>query len=130
MNASRTCKKSSQTGGESVPSLNGRLFIGLGSVLLLCINVAAQPSIRNVSGTVTDQYGDPLKGAVVQIENCTLLGIRSYITQIDGKYRFSGLYWDTDYRLKAFYEAEKGPPKTLSRFDSSDSKVINLEVRS
>jgi len=34
-------------------------------------------------------------------ENTTLLRIRSSITQSDGMYHFSGLYWDVDYRVKA-----------------------------
>jgi hypothetical protein len=99
------------------------------SAILPCFGVNAQPSTRSVSGTVTDQNGNPVKGAVVLIENTALLRIRSYITQTDGKYHFTGLYWDVDYRLKAKYDGVKGPTKTLSQFDSHDDKVINLKVR-
>ena len=76
-----------------------------------------------------DQCGNPVRGAVVQIENETLLGVRSYITQADGKYHFFGLYWDIDYRLKAMYHGAEESTKTLSRFDSRNSTVINLKVR-
>lgn len=89
----------------------------------------APPPTRSVSGTVTDQNGNPVKGAVVLIENTALLRIRSYITQSDGKYHFTGLFWDVDYRLKAKYHGANGRTKTLSEFDSHDAKVINLEVR-
>jgi hypothetical protein len=106
-----------------------RFLTCVGSLLLLGMTAGAGPSIRRVSGTVTDQCGLPLKGAVVQIENTTLLGIRSYITQNGGKYHFSGLSSDADYRLEAKYQNAEGSPKTLSQFDSSDTKVINLRVR-
>lgn len=106
-----------------------RAFVSLNVLLLMSISAAAQPSTRIVSGTVTDQYGNPLSGAVVQIENSVLLRVRSYITHGDGKYHFSRLYWDDDYRLKATYDGLKGPVKTLSQFDSADTKVIHLEVR-
>jgi hypothetical protein len=88
-----------------------------------------QPATRIVSGTVTDQNGNPVKGAVVLIENTTLLPIRSYITQSDGKYHFSGLYWYVDYRLQAKYHGAILRTKTLSQFDSRDAKVINLKVQ-
>jgi len=70
-----------------------------------------------------------VKGAIVLIENTALLRVRSYITQSDGMYHFSGLYWDVDYRLKTKYRGAKGPTRTLSQFDSREAKVINLEVR-
>ena len=99
------------------------------SVVLPCFGANGQPPARSVSGEVTDQNGNPVKGAIVLIENTALLRIRSYITQSDGKYHFSGLYWDVDYRLQAKYHGAIGRTKTLSQFDSRDAKVINLKVR-
>jgi hypothetical protein len=99
------------------------------SAILQCFGANAQPPTRSVSGTVIDQNGNPVKGAIVLIENTALLRIRSYITQSDGKYHFSGLFWDVDYRLKAKYHGAHGRTKTLSEFDSHDAKVIDLEVR-
>jgi hypothetical protein len=112
------------------PSMSkaGILVASLIFLLLSCVVGAAQTSTRYVSGTVTDQYREPLRGAVVQIENSMLLGVRSYITQRDGRYHFSRLSFDVDYRLRAFYRGSEGPAKTLSEFDSSDAKIINLEV--
>ena len=99
------------------------------STFLPCFGAHMQPATRSVSGKVIDQNGNPVKGAVVLIENTALLRIRSYITQSDGKYHFSGLYWDFDYRLKAKYNGAEGPTKTLSEFDSREAEVINLTVR-
>lgn len=123
-------------GRSHTPSTQGKLF---SSVIFLsfaflgtslpCFGANAQPQTRSVSGTVTDQHGDLVKGAVVLIENTALLSIRSYITQGDGKYHFSGLNWDVDYRLKAKYHGANGRPKTLGEFDSRHAELINLEVR-
>ena len=99
------------------------------SITSRCLDANAQSPTRGVYGTVTDQDGNPVKGAVALIENTALLRIRSYITQSDGMYHFSGLYWDVDYRLKAKYNGAKGPTRTLSHFDSREAKVINLKVR-
>jgi len=54
---------------------------------------------KNLSGTVTDHQHEPLKGAVVQVENDVTMGVVSYITSRDGKYSFKRLDGDTDYRL-------------------------------
>lgn len=106
------------------------MFVASLSLIILSGAIGAtHGSTRYVSGTVTDQRGSPVRGAVVQIENSLLLGVRSYITQRDGKYHFSRLSFDVDYRLKAFYRGSEGPTKTLSKFDSSSAKIINLEVR-
>ncbi len=99
------------------------------SSILLCLGADSRPLTRSVSGIVTDQNGNPVNGAIVLIENTALLRIRSYITQSDGMYHFSGLYWDVDYRLKAKYNGAKGPTRTLGQFDSHKAKVIDLKVR-
>ena len=105
-----------------------RRWFFLASPLLLCASAFGQPSTRSVSGVVTDPDGNPVKGAVVQIENSMLLNVRSYITQDDGRYHFSGLHWEVDYRLKAEYHGAEGSAKRLSEFDPKAAKVINLEV--
>lgn len=97
--------------------------------LVLWAGLVAQTT-RSVSGTVTDGSGEPVKGAVVQLEDSPQLQIRSYITHEDGKYHFSGLQWNIDYRLRARYHRAEGPVRTLSQFDSRSAKVLNLEVAS
>lgn len=99
------------------------------SVVFPCFGANGQLPTRSLSSAVTDQNGNPVKGAIVLIENTALLRIRSYITQGDNKCHFSGLYWDVDYRLQAKYHGAKGPTRTLSQFDSREAKVINLRVR-
>ncbi len=97
---------------------------------LLCVAafaLAAQ-NTRSVRGIVRDQYGNPLAGAVVQIENTRTLWVRSYITQKDGSYRFFELNPDVDYKLRAAYYRVSSPFKTLSKFDGRLAAVINLSI--
>jgi hypothetical protein len=52
--------------------------------LLLWVAVLSAQETRAVRGTVKDQEGHVLTGAVVQIQNMASFNIRSYITQEDG----------------------------------------------
>lgn len=111
-----------------------RLSLRLASLLVLVIlfalavpDVAAQG--RSVRGKVTDQAGEPLKGAVVKLKNAHTLHIRSYITQADGEYRFYGLHPDLDYELKAKYRGYTSKVRTLNWYDSRTEAQIDFTLR-
>jgi hypothetical protein len=97
------------------------LFATLGLLL-------AQPSTRMVEGVVTDQHSHPLAHAAVQIENNGTLQIRSFITQADGKYHFTGLNSDMDYALTAEYDGLRSHARKLSKFNSRPEPRIDLTV--
>lgn len=84
---------------------------------------------RSVQGVVTDQDGNLVEGAVVQLKNTKTLQIRSYITRSDGAYSFHGLSTNVDYELKAEHQGRSSDVKTLSVFDSRKKAVINLRLR-
>jgi hypothetical protein len=81
---------------------------------------------RSVKGRVEDANGKPVRGAAVQLENMLTLNIRSFITQNGGKYRFSELWSNVDYQLKAEHRGVFGPVKTFSRFDGRKKATIDL----
>jgi hypothetical protein len=83
---------------------------------------------RVVRGTVKDQHGQILVGAVVQLENNTTLQFRSYITQTDGAYHFDGLSTSVDYELHARYSGATSKEYSLSKFDSHLHDTIDLTV--
>ncbi len=85
-------------------------------------------SERIVQGTVRDAEDNPVNGAVVQLKDKRSLQVRSFITQNDGAYHFSGLKIDNDYDLKADYKGMTSGWKTLSVFDSRKEPVINLKL--
>jgi hypothetical protein len=102
--------------------------------LLVCATAVAaskkgeDQNVRSVQGTVTDASDHAIDGVVVQIKNTKTLQIRSFITKDQGAYYFHGLSPDVDYELKADYQGQSSPKKTLSSFDSRKQAVINLKL--
>jgi DeoR/GlpR family transcriptional regulator of sugar metabolism len=86
------------------------------------------PNIRSLQGQVVDPNGKPVAGGVVQLKDTRTLQIRSFITQADGNYRFSGLRTDTDYEVKAEYNGMTSDDKRLSTFDSRKIATVNLKL--
>jgi hypothetical protein len=100
------------------------------SVLLFLVGFPSRPQfeVRDVSGVVIDESGNALPGAAVQLENLENLSIMSYITRRDGCYFFNGLRDDIDYTLRAKYRNYWSKRKTLSKFDSSNHREIQLVI--
>src|SRR4051812_46638288 len=56
---------------------------------------------RSVQGVVTGADDKAALGAIVMLKDLKTLQVRSFITQTDGTYHFSGLKADVDYELTA-----------------------------
>ena len=107
----------------------------VGVLLLVCAPAGfsqgkkkADDQNRSVQGSVTSPEDQAVVGAVVQLKNTKSLQIRSFITKEHGAYYFHGLSPDVDYELKAEYQGQSSPTKTLSAFDSRKQAVINLKL--
>jgi hypothetical protein len=83
---------------------------------------------RSVQGLVTGPDDKPIAGAVVQLKDTRSLQVRSFITQEDGAYHFSGLKGDIDYQLTAKAGDASVGPKTLSIFDNRKEAILNFKV--
>ena len=83
---------------------------------------------REVQGQVTDADDKPVAGAVVQLKDMHSLQIRSFVTQEEGKYHFSGLKTEIDYQVKALFNGMSSPAKTVSLFDTRKIAVLNLKL--
>ena len=86
------------------------------------------PTVRSLQGQVNDPDDKPVAGAVVQLKDTRTLQVRSFITQADGGYRFSGLRADTDYEVKAEYNGMSSDNKRLSNFDSRKIATVNMKL--
>ena len=85
-------------------------------------------NVRTVQGIVSDEAGNPISGAIVQLENMKTLQIRSFITKEKGNYYFNDLSTDVDYKLHAENHGMVSSTKTLSSFDSRKAANMNLKV--
>jgi hypothetical protein len=83
---------------------------------------------RIVQGSVYDAEDKFVNGAVVQLKDMRSLQVRSFITQENGGYHFSGLKVDNDYQLKADFKGSTSGWKTLSVFDTRKEPVVNLKL--
>ena len=86
------------------------------------------PILAALAGTVTDPDEKPVTGAVVQLKDMRTLQVRSFISQEDGSYHFSGLKVDNDYQVKADHNDRTSGWKTLSVFDARKEPVMNLKL--
>jgi len=99
-----------------------------GFLVVAALSRAQSLEHRSVSGTVVDNRGNPLRHAVVQIENTANLQVASYITQDDGRYYFHQLSSDVDYQLIAHYRKYWSKPHMLTRFNTSREPNIDLTI--
>lgn len=83
---------------------------------------------RTIEGLVSDDAKNPVPGAVVQLKDTKTLQIRSFITQLDGMFHFSGLRLDTDYELTAKFSDKSSATKRVSSFESRKTVVVNLPL--
>jgi len=86
------------------------------------------PTVRSLQGQVVDPDDKPAVGAVVQLKDTRTLQVRSFITQQNGEYRFSGLRADTDYEVKADFNGLTSDNKRLSNFDNRKIATVNIKL--
>ncbi len=87
-----------------------------------------EAKLRSLMGLVVDAQEQPASGAVVQLKDMRTLQVRSFITQNDGQYHFSGLRPDIDYQVTAKFGDLTAAPRTLSIFDNRKEAVMNFKL--
>jgi len=84
---------------------------------------------RTLVGHVFSLQDQPVQKAIVYLKNTKTLAIKTYITEADGSYRFSGLAGNVDYEVYAEHEGARSDTKTLSGFDSRKQANITLRLK-
>jgi hypothetical protein len=110
-----------------------RLFCIALTLLLLAGIAAAQDAkhesqLRTVRGVVLDKSESPIPASVVFLKNTRSNVVRSYISDDQGNYRFSGLDPNADYEIHAEKDGASSPIRTVSSFDSKKDLVLNLKL--
>jgi len=88
------------------------------------------PTTRNVSGRVTDSFGQPLEGALVTLTDGKTNEKRTFITKKDGRYSFDDLSFTIDYQLQARFKNQNTDIRKLSQYDRNVNVVRILQIDS
>lgn len=103
----------------AVPAAGATAFVQRG--------VQGEP--RTLVGHVVDDREQPLQKAIVYLKNTKNLAIKTYISEPDGTFRFSGLTPNIDYEVYAEHEGARSDTKTLSGFDSRKQVSVTLKIK-
>jgi len=87
-----------------------------------------EAQLRTVHGLVLDKSDNPISESVVFLKNTRTNIVRSFYTDANGNYRFSGLDPNVDYEVHAEKEGAKSITRTVSSFDSRKDIVLNLKL--
>jgi len=87
-----------------------------------------EAQLRTVHGQVFDKSDNPISESVVFLKNTRTNIVRSFYTDAEGNYRFSGLDPNVDYEVHAEKEGAKSTTRTISSFDSRKDIVLNLKI--
>jgi protocatechuate 3,4-dioxygenase beta subunit len=83
---------------------------------------------RTLHGQVVDQQGNQIKGGVVYLKSLATQIVRSYISDDEGQYRFSGLDPNADYEIHAETADQTSATRKISRYDDRKDIVLILRV--
>lgn len=84
--------------------------------------------VRTVHGGVLDKSDNIVNGGVVYLQNKKTMVIRTYISDDQGQYTFSGLDPNVDYDIHAELNGITSATKTISSFDSRKDIVVTLKL--
>ncbi|HUJ29717.1 MAG TPA: carboxypeptidase-like regulatory domain-containing protein [Candidatus Acidoferrum sp.] len=86
-----------------------------------------EPELRTVHGSVVDKDENPVPSSVVYLKNVKTQGVKTYIADDAGEYRFSGLDPNVDYQIHAEHNDLMSAVRTISSYDSR--RDINLVLK-
>jgi hypothetical protein len=104
------------------------------TTIVLCLSLLTAPALqaqqgtRNLTGNVTDRSHEPLRGAVVQLENQSTHDVVSFITDKRGTYSFKRIGADTDYKVWATFRGIRSKERVLDKFNSKPDATLDLVI--
>lgn len=111
-----------------------RFFLPLFLTLVCALSALArapqdqkEPELRTVHGSVVDKNENPIASSVVYLKNVKTQGVKTYIADDSGEYRFSGLDPNVDYEIHAEHNDMTSSLRTISSYDSR--RDINLVLK-
>ena len=107
-----------------------RLVVTFLTLLFLVPAASTQDGaqLRTVHGSVVDGKENPVPSGVVYLVNTKTQAVRTYIADVQGNYRFSGLDLNVDYELHAEHEDLTSATRTISSFNTSRDIEVTLKL--
>jgi len=87
------------------------------------------PTSRSLRGTVTDDTGQPMGGALVTLTDDSTKDKVTFITKKDGKFNFADLSFTKDYEVVAKYQNQESSLRKLSQYDRTADVVRILQLQ-
>lgn len=88
----------------------------------------AEAQLRTVRGIVVDKGENPAASSVVYLKNVKTQGVKTYIADEGGHYRFSGLDPNVDYEVHAEHEDMTSSTRQISSFDTRRDIEVTLKL--
>jgi hypothetical protein len=83
---------------------------------------------RTLSGIVTDPHHEPLRGAIVELQEGDSANIVSYVTGEDGRYHFLRLKGNQDYSVWAKFRNRESKHRSVSKFADKAEQSVDFEL--
>jgi hypothetical protein len=103
------------------------MSVSWASAATLRLQDQKEPELRTVHGSVIDKEENPVASSIVYLKNVKTQGVKTYIANDAGEYRFSGLDPNVDYEIHAEHDDLTSPVRTISSYDSR--RDINLPLK-
>ena len=104
------------------------LFFVSAATAALAQKKGREPELRTVHGSVVDKQDSAIDSAVVYLKNLHTQDIKTYISDNEGEYRFSGLDLSIDYEIHAEHQGMTSATRSISSFDTRKDVSMTLKV--
>ena len=86
------------------------------------------PKLRTIQGRVLSKQGAPIQGAVVYLQDSKSLTVKSYLSDLDGRFHFRQLSMSADFDLWAELNGKRSKTKSISQFNSKPDLNFKLKL--
>jgi hypothetical protein len=86
------------------------------------------PKLRTIEGLVCSKEGAPIQGAVVYLQDSKSLTVKSYLSDVQGRFHFRQLSMNADFDLWAELNGKRSKTKSISQFNSKPDLNFKLKL--
>jgi hypothetical protein len=86
------------------------------------------PKLRTIEGLVCSKEGAPIQGAVVYLQDSKSLTVKSYLSDVQGRFHFRQLSMSADFDLWAELNGKRSKTKSVSQFNSKPDLNFKLKL--